>query len=374
LRRQTPQAVFALGLLLAAAAAGGCQDAPSPLDPITPQATRIADLGWFLIAAATAVCVVVFAALAAALTAARRRPAGASDQPSPAPDRLSDNPSDNRIVVIAGMVIPAVVIVVTLGYTIHVLREVAGRAGAASPHAAHAEGGARGGASAPGAPLASDGAPLAVEITGRQWWWEIAYPAEGVVTANEVHVPAGTPVRFSVTAADVIHSFWVPQAGGKVDAVPGRVNVVTFRVDQPGVYRGMCAEFCGLQHAHMHLRLIVDSPADFASWLAAQQRVPPAPAESLVAQGQRIFLGASGATCAQCHTVRGTSAAGTRGPDLTHVAGRRTLGAGTHETTRDSLTGWTATPQEMKPGNKMPPTELSDAEVRAVVAYLESLE
>jgi cytochrome c oxidase subunit II len=232
---------------------------------------------------------------------------------------------------------------------------------------AHRGGGAAAASSAGAAPA------LEVHVVARQWWWDVVYPDAGVTTANEAHVPAGVPVRLTVTSADVIHSFWVPQAAGKVDAIPGKTSAITFRVDEPGVFRGLCSEFCGLQHAHMHFHLVVDSPGAFGAWLAAQQRVPPAPApeESIVAQGQGVFLRSS---CAQCHTVRGTAAGGTRGPDLTHVASRRTLGAGTHANSPANLARWATDPQAMKPGNRMPPTDLSDAEARAVVAYLESLE
>jgi cytochrome c oxidase subunit 2 len=356
-------------LLSALLAAGGCGRAPSPLDPHTPATARIAELGWVMIVLATAVCVVVFAALVAGLILARRRAHGSSEVVSGEGEGVG-----NGVVVVGGMVLPAIAIAFTLGYTIHTLREVAGVGGPGGAHGEHGEHGVQvaGAAQQPPA-TAGEGPVLAVQVTGHQWWWEVRYPDEQVITANEIHVPAGVPIRLTVTSEDVIHSFWVPQVMGKVDVIPGRTNAVTFRVDQPGVYRGLCSEFCGVQHAHMHLFLVVDTAADFATWLAGQQRVPPPPTDSLVQQGQRVFLGASGATCAQCHTVRGTSATGTRGPNLTHVASRRTLGAGTDENTTATLTGWTAEPQEMKPGNKMPPTELTDAEVRAVVAYLETL-
>ena len=325
----------------------------SPLDPRTAATARIAELGWFMIVAATIVCLVVFGALFLALRAGRRR--------GGLPSR--DETGGSGVVVIAGMVLPGIVIAATLAYTILVLRDVAGAAGAGGLHAAHD---AHDAGSTSGA-----GEALSVRLVARQWWWEIVYPTEQVVTANEIHVPAGTPITLSVTSQDVIHSFWVPQIAGKVDVIPGETNAITFRVDQPGVYRGQCAEFCGLQHAHMHLYLFVDSPADFAAWLAAQRRVPSPPTDSLVAQGQRLFTTTS---CAQCHSIRGTSASGTSGPDLTHVSSRRTLGAGAHENTPATLARWVAQPQAMKPGNKMPNPNLSEGETRAVAAYLESLE
>jgi cytochrome c oxidase subunit 2 len=326
----------------------------SPFDPRTAATARIAELGWFMIAAATVICVVVFAALFLALLAGRRRRA------APA----TDEAGGSGIIVIAGMVLPGLVIAGTLAYTVLVLRDVAGAAGAGGLHAAH---------DARAAADASSIAALPVALIAHQWWWEVTYPTELVTTANEIHVPAGAPVTLSVTSQDVIHSFWVPQVAGKVDVLPGQVNAITFRVDQPGVYRGQCAEFCGIQHAHMHLYLFVDSPADYAAWLAAQQRVPPPPppTDSLVTQGQRLVLTTG---CAQCHTVRGTSASGMRGPDLTHVSSRRTLGAGAHENTPANLARWVSQPQAMKPGNKMPDPALSESEARAIAAYLESLE
>ena len=360
------RATLALSLPLAAAAAAtaGCAEAPSPLDPHTPAAARIAELGWFMIAAATVVCLAVFAALGTALATGQRD----ADAALPA----AEDPGGSRTVVIAGMVLPAVVITATLGYTVYVLREVAGAGGPGGLHAVHAEHVPGSAAAAQQRAGATGGEPaLAVHLVGHQWWWEIVYPSEQVVTANEIHVPAGTPIRLTVTSEDVIHSFWVPQVAGKVDVIPAKLNGVTFRVDQPGVYRGTCAEFCGVQHAHMHFRLFVDPPAEFAAWLAGQRRVAPVPAASIVAQGQRTFMAAG---CAQCHTVRGTGVTGTRGPDLTHVASRRTLGAGTHANTPETLRDWIARPQAMKPGNKMPNPDLGDGEVNAVAAYLESLE
>jgi cytochrome c oxidase subunit 2 len=209
-----------------------------------------------------------------------------------------------------------------------------------------------------------------VHITGHQWWWHVRYPDEQVITANEVHLPAGVPVRLAVTSEDVIHSFWMPQIAGKVDVIPGKTNSITILAEQPGVYRGMCAEFCGAPHARMHFLVVVEPPADFARWLDGQRRVPPPPTDSLVQRGQQVFFRA---TCAECHAVRGT-AAGTRGPDLTHVASRRTLGAGTQPNTRANLAGWTVDAQAMKPGNKMPSIPLAGDDLQALLAYLESLE
>jgi cytochrome c oxidase subunit 2 len=361
--RAAGRAVLICGALSLTVA--GCSPAaPSPLDPRTGAAAQIAALGWIMIALATAVCIAAGAALSAALVVSRRR---AIAEPGPTSPQVAADVSGDGTIIVAGMVLPAVILAFTLGYTIYTLREVAGVGGAAgvsgpNAHANHAPPSA----SSLGA---SDGARLDVRVTGQQWWWQVAYTAEQVVTANELHVPAGVPVRLTVTSDDVIHSFWVPQVAGKVDVIPGRVNTMTIQVDQPGTYRGMCSEFCGLQHAHMHLFLVVEPSEQFAAWVASQRQQPPALSDAVALQGQQLYQRA----CAECHAVQGAGAAGGRGPDLTHVASRRTLGAGMHENTRTSLSGWVTDPQGMKPGNLMPRPDLTDAEAQAVVTYLETL-
>ena len=216
---------------------------------------------------------------------------------------------------------------------------------------------------------------LTVEVTGHQWWWRIRYkdpePQREVITANEIHVPVGIPVQFQLRSADVIHSFWVPNMRGKKDAIPGYVSSTWFRADTPGVYRGQCAEFCGHQHAKMAFYVVADSPAVFRSWLAAQQApADSAPADSLAREGQRVFLAGP---CANCHTIRGTPAGGSVGPDLTHLASRLTIAAGTLPRTRGHLAGWVVDPQRIKPGAQMPPNQLEPEALRALLAYLETL-
>jgi len=353
--------------LIAAIAVAGCSGSPSPLDPRTTATARIAELGWVMIGIATVVCLVVFGAM---LYALRVVPRGGDWQHQGEQDRRQTDSAADRVVVLAGMVLPAAILLFTFGYTVYTLRQVAGVAGA---------GGASSFASAGDhtnhpalTALAATGAigpSLAVEIVGHQWWWEVKYPDDRVVTANEVHIPTGTLIRLSVTSQDVIHSFWVPQITGKVDLIPGKVNRLMFRADQPGEYRGMCGEFCGLQHAHMHLRLVVEPLDALASWLDREARDAAPPSSPEAAQGQQIFV----ARCGECHTVRGVTS-GTNGPDLTHLANRRTLGAGIHENTRANLAGWTTDAQAMKPGNKMPTIPMPDSEVAALLAYLEGLE
>jgi cytochrome c oxidase subunit 2 len=211
---------------------------------------------------------------------------------------------------------------------------------------------------------------LTVEVIGHQWWWEIRYPGTNAVTANELHIPARTPVRVQVRTADVIHSFWVPQLNRKVDAIPGRANVIEFDADTPGVYRGACAEFCGLQHAHMALYVFAQPQAAFRQWLARESRPATKPAGGLAAQGERAFMNGA---CSSCHAIRGTDASGDTGPDLTHVASRTTLAAVTIPNGDASLRDWITDSQHIKPGNEMPDIRLPGSQLDAVVAYLEGL-
>jgi len=209
-------------------------------------------------------------------------------------------------------------------------------------------------------------ASLEISVTGHDWWWEARYP-NGAVTANEIHIPAGQRVRITLQSADVIHSLWVPQLAPKIDLIPGRNNEMWVRADKPGFYRGQCAEYCGLQHAHMIFFVVADPPDVFRTWMTAMAAPAPAPVDALAARGREIFLAQ---TCAGCHAIRGTAASGTLGPDLTHLATRGTFAAGTWPLTASNLTEWILDPQAMKPGVTMPPTALSPEEVRAVVAYL----
>ncbi len=212
--------------------------------------------------------------------------------------------------------------------------------------------------------------PGALEVVVRawQWWWEFRYPELGVVTANELHLPAGRPVVLRLEGPDVIHSFWIPQLGGKRDVVPGRVNRITLTPDAPGEYPGQCAEFCGASHANMRMKVVVQTPEDFERWVAAQRAAPPEP-EGPAAEGRALY---GRLACVGCHTVRGVSA-GVLGPDLTHVGSRSTIGAGVLPNTPENLTAWLLDPAAVKPGVKMPALGLSEDEARALAAYLLSL-
>jgi cytochrome c oxidase subunit 2 len=220
----------------------------------------------------------------------------------------------------------------------------------------------------------NEGGDVTIAVRGQQWWWELTYvdpePSRSFKTANEIRIPVGRPVRLVLESADVIHSFWVPSLAGKLDLIPGRKNEIVLRAERAGVYRGQCAEFCGTQHTHMAMFVIALEPDAFAAWSDAQRRDAGAPGDSEAAAGQKMF---NEKQCAACHSIRGTAAAGTTGPDLTHFADRETLAAGLLETTRGSVAAWIADPQTLKPGNNMPMVPMSGDELRALSAYMMSL-
>jgi cytochrome c oxidase subunit 2 len=210
---------------------------------------------------------------------------------------------------------------------------------------------------------------LEVVVRGYQWWWEFTYPSLGVVTANELHVPAGRRVAFTLDGPDVIHSFWVPKFGGKRDVVPGRGNTLTLMPDAPDEFWGQCAEFCGTSHANMGFRVVVDSAGDFDRWIATQ-RAPAAEPSGDAAAGKAIFASSA---CVGCHTVRGVST-GVLGPDLTHFGSRRTLAGGMFANTPDRVAAWVRNAPALKPGAKMPAFAFTDDQARVLAAYLASLQ
>lgn len=232
---------------------------------------------------------------------------------------------------------------------------------------------------------------LVVEVIGHQWWWEMRYPEQDVVTANEMHLPVGRPVELRLRSADIIHSFWVPRLGGKRDLNPWvrkpgesgpRYNRMTFTLSEPGTFHGQCAEFCGPSHALMGLRVVAESEQDFEAWLREMNEAPVEPdSGSLVARGREAFMGS---VCIACHAIEGTRAQGAIGPNLTRLGARTTLAAGVLENTRENLIAWIEDPSRFKPGVKMPGTReggggmqatgLTDEQVEAIAAYLSSLE
>jgi cytochrome c oxidase subunit 2 len=266
-----------------------------------------------------------------------------------APDSQGKDTGRNWVVW-GGIALPLVVIGITFGYSTYTLAAV---------------------------DQPPEAAELEVHVIGRRWWWEVIYPDYAVTTANEIHIPVGVPVRIQLESADVIHSFWVPELHGKLDLVPTRVNLITIQADAAGAYRGECAEFCGLQHAHMGFMVVAESQADFENWLAEQQAWAEAPTEPAAVQGQEVFLSAG---CTFCHTVRGLDDKSVDrsgvdlGPDLTHLASRMTIAGASLTQNTGNLAGWILDPQHVKPGSLMPNTPLDADDLHALLAYLASLE
>jgi cytochrome c oxidase subunit 2 len=219
------------------------------------------------------------------------------------------------------------------------------------------------------APAASS-TDLTVDAVGHQWYWEFRYPGTRAVTADELHIPVDTRVNLVATTADVIHSFWVPELNRKIDTIPGQQNRILLYANKVGVYRGQCAEYCGLQHAHMGMLVFVQPRAQFRSWLRRQAAPAAAPTSALARRGEQAFLSGP---CASCHAIRGTPARGFVGPDLTHLASRTTLAGLTIPNQRDYLARWIVDSQHFKPGNQMPDFHLARAQVQALVAYLGGL-
>jgi cytochrome c oxidase subunit 2 len=330
--RPTPRrAGLALCVTVVTLLLAGCGGSPSTLDADGPKGSHITTLWWVMFAIATVVCVFVFCLLLYAIY--RRR----------AEDRAGSQNEGMALVIVGGAVIPAAILVAVFGLVLYTMQVIA----------------------SPPRPAA-----LTVEIIGHRWWFEIRYPAQHITTANELHVAVGQPVTLKLTSADVIHSFWVPQIQQKTDMIPGRVNTTWLEVSRPGVYTGECAEYCGLEHAKTDFRVVADTPARFTQWLAQQALPAPRPSTALMLKGEQVFLGSA---CVYCHTVMGTNASGTLGPDLTHIASRQTIGAGILPNTIGNLAGWIANSQTIKPGNAMPPMALDSQDLQALLAYLESL-
>jgi cytochrome c oxidase subunit II len=303
------------------------------LDPQGPRAAPLADIWWFMLAVSTAVTVLVIVLLLVALVVAHRR------------DRSMSEVSRGLwgMVIGLGVVLPLVVVTILAVWSLDIDRSV----------------------------MAESDDDLVIEVVAHQFWWEVRYPDLDVVTANEIHIPVGRPVRVELTSEDVIHAFWVPQLAGKADAVPGRSNHIYLEAAQAGHFRGQCAEFCGIQHANMRILVLAEEPGDFEAWVEHMQQPAEEPDEELL-RGHEVFVGAG---CAACHTVDGHEAAeGRLGPDLTHLMSRRTIAAGTLPNTRGNLGGWVLRPNDVKPGVLMPATQLSPEELQALLDYLESLE
>jgi cytochrome c oxidase subunit 2 len=308
-------------LTLTSLSLAACNPEQSALHPAGSDAADLANLFWFMtIGGALVWCVLMGAAIYAVL--GKKRPRS---------ERFAD-----RFVFLGGVVFPTTGLAALLIFGLALLPDWA----------------------------EADAPDLRVHVVAEQFWWRLDYEdADGtsIASANEVHLPVDATVEFVLTSTDVIHSFWIPALGGKMDAIPGRTNVLRLTPTKAGVYRGVCAEFCGASHALMAFPVVVHEPADFVAWLAAQHR----PAS---AAGADAFLDAG---CGACHVVRGLSEAGSVGPDLTHFASRRTLGAGTLDLTEANLADWLVAPGHIKPGVRMPSfATLPDSERQAIVDFL----
>jgi cytochrome c oxidase subunit 2 len=214
---------------------------------------------------------------------------------------------------------------------------------------------------------------MVVRVEAAQWWWDVRYedsvPSQVFTAANEIHIPVGRPVRVELASNDVIHSFWIPQLAGKMDVIPGQTNVTWMQADHPGIYRGQCSEYCGVQHAHMAMVVVADSPDGYRAWRQAQLQPAAVPVSDIAMRGHATFL----AHCAACHTVRGGDAGGILGPDLTHLMSRNTIAAGILPNTPGNLSAWIADAQALKPGSRMPSMNLAASELTDVVGYLHTL-
>ncbi len=313
--------------VISAALLAGCEGdrLQSMLHTKGPDAARIATLWWVMLGVYGAVTVVTFGLLAVGLLARRR-------------DR---SPVGARFVLVAGVVIPTLILLAMLVYTVWLTEALPQREAA-----------------------------LTVRVTGHQWWWQVEYPELGIVDANEIHIPAGVTVRFELAAQDVIHSFWLPNLGGKMDMLPEHDNVLYLEAEEPGRYRGQCAEYCGTQHAWMALWVVAHEPAEFERWVASRREPPARPTEPTLVRGRDLFIGAG---CGVCHRVEGV-AGGLAGPDLTRIGSRLSLGAARVPNTREELHRWLADPNQVKPGVLMPATPLPAEDLSALVDYMRSLQ
>jgi cytochrome c oxidase subunit 2 len=322
--------LLALPLL---ALVAGCDRTQNALAPKSHQARDIASLFWWMMGGSWIGLALVVGLLVFAWRRRDRRGIG-SDTAGLKPGEQTAR----RVVVGLGIVTPIIVVVVifVIG-DLFVIRTT----------------------QAP----AADSTRLTVSVIGHMWWWEVRYPGTPAVTANELHIPVDTPVRLDVQTKDVIHSFWVPRLNRTIDTIPGRVNSIELYADAVGRYRGQCDEFCGLQHAHMAFYVDVDPPAVFRRWLANQSKPVATPPPKLF----------DTAGCADCHTLRGTTASSDVGPDLTHVGSRTTLAALTISNDAAHMAGWILHNQSIKPGNQMPDIQITPAQARALALYLEGL-
>jgi len=334
-----------IGLPLIPFLLSGCVEAPSGrttpsvLDAQGTGAKIITSEWWLLFWTATAVVLLVTVLLGATLVRHWRRERiernGENNGPQPN--------SGNHWIILGGIAMPVVVLSIIFVFTI-------------------------------GNTLALSAPPNpeigTITVIGHRWWWEVQYTDKGFYSANQLVIPVGQSIHLDLTSADVIHSFWVPQLQYKRDLISGQINTTWLQADKAGTYRGLCAEFCGRQHAHMMFTVVALEPDAYQAWLANESADAHTPQNDAERAGQQVFLTS---TCVYCHTIRGTPAVGEQGPDLTHLASRPTIAAGTLENNIGNLGGWIMDPQHIKPGNDMPAATLTGEQLQALLAYLTSL-
>lgn len=339
--RRIFQCMPALGLLFCISSCGGIHNA---INPAGPQAGNISDLWWLMFW----VCTIVFVLVIVALLIGLKKSTREEQLTTPVLDPPVESEHRRRTVVIAALSITVIIL-----FVFTVASFLTGRSLSAE---------------------LADKDGLTIEITGHQWWWEVRYldvDASNIfTTANEIHIPVDVPVTFRLNSTDVIHSFWVPNLSGKKDLIPGKINTIWLQADKPGVYRGQCAEYCGLQHARMALWVVAEPQEQFNAWRRNQTQTSVTPATDSQKLGQQVFLST---TCVMCHAINGTPAGSNIGPNLTHVGSRQMIAAASMTNTREHLREWIKDSQQFKPGNRMPPNNLGEDQLQALVDYLQSL-
>jgi cytochrome c oxidase subunit 2 len=336
-------AAFKVSTGVALALLTSCHGNQASLNSAGPQADRIEHLWWLIFAIILAVYIIVLLWCGSAVFRSRTTVAESRIPPQ------VDPRADRRMTVVVALALASTVVLLFVILTASVL----------TGHAI--------------ANLKSKN-PITIDVTGHQWWWEVRYEAtqadQTIVTANEIHIPVGHPVVIKTSSVDVIHSFWAPNLHGKRDLIPGYQNAVWIEADREGTFRGQCAEFCGHQHAHMAFFVVAEPLEKFNAWRARQVSTPPPPADPQTKQGLNVFVTHP---CIMCHTIRGTPAGSKVGPDLTHLASRMTIAAGTLPNNAGNLAAWISDSQSIKPGNKMPPNPLKGDDLNALIAYLGTL-
>ena len=335
-------------LVAAAMLATGCTTDSSAFNPAGPQAGRITSLWWLFCWTCVAVYVLTMATIVIGVIRKRRR----ADEPdAPAPPTTKPDPAREHratIIVAAALALTIVILFVFMFGDFFTGRALAS--------------------------LSGDKSAMTIRLTGHQWWWEARYEdavtSNTFTTANEIHIPVGRTIQFQLESADVIHSFWVPRLHGKKDMIPGHSTKLYLKADKPGVYYGQCAEFCGHQHANMRIVVVAQPHEEFEAWRTAQIRPAGEPPYPNLKHGRDVFMQNS---CAMCHTIRGTTAGGRVGPDLTHVGSRQLLASNTIPNKPGHLAGWILDPQKIKPGVRMPQNAVDPHDLRALLEFLESL-